>query len=159
MRGVVIVLGAAFLLAGCGGSGGSSSSSSQLSADAYRAQLVKIKQQSNQAQADVAKGLSAKTIADLRSKLDAFASESQRISDEVASLDAPKNAEAANAELAKGEHDTATATQAASAAIAKLKTPHAALAYLQSQLGNAKGGHELDDAITKLKKLGYTSGS
>jgi predicted nucleic acid-binding Zn-ribbon protein len=156
MRGVGILLGAAFLLAGCGGSGGSSS---QLSADAYRAQLVKIKQQSNQAQAQVAKGLSAKTIADLRSKLDAFASESQRISDEVASLDAPKNAEAANAELAQGEHDTATATHAASAAIAKMKTPHAALAYLQSQLGNAKGGHELDDAITKLKKLGYTSGS
>jgi len=154
MRGVVIVLGAVFLLAACGGG-----SSSQASADTYRSQLAKIKQESDQAQAQVEKGLSAKTIAELRSKLDAFASASQRISDEVAKLDAPENAAAANAELAQGEHDTATATRAASTAIAKLKTAQAALAYLQSKLGNARGAHELDDAIAKLKKLGYTSGS
>jgi predicted nucleic acid-binding Zn-ribbon protein len=154
MRGVVIVVGAVFLLAACGGGG-----SSQASAATYRSQLAKIKQQSDQAQAQVAQGLTATTIAELQSKLDAFASESQRISDEVAKLDAPENAQAANAELAKGEHDTATETSAASAAVAKMKTAKAALAYLQSQLANAKGGHELDDAISKLKKLGYTSGS
>jgi len=40
-----------------------------------------------------------------------------------------------------------------------MKTARGALGFLQSQLVNAKGGHELDGAITKLKKLGYTSGS
>ena len=154
MRGLLVVVVTVFLLAACGGGG-----SSQASADAYRSQLAKIKQQSNQAQAQVAKGLTATTVAELRSKLDAFSSASQRISDEVANLDAPDNAKAANAELAKGEHDTATETHAASAAVAKKQTVQAAVAYLQTQLGNAKGGHELDDAITKLKKLGYTSGS
>jgi predicted nucleic acid-binding Zn-ribbon protein len=156
MRGVVIVLGAVFLLAACGGGGGGNS---QASAATYRSQLAKISQQSDQAQAQVAKGLDAKTIAALQSKLDAFASASQRISDEVAKLDAPQNAQAANAELARGEHDTATATRAASAAVGKMKTTKAALAYLQSKLGNAKGAQELDAAIAKLKKLGYTSGS
>jgi cytochrome c556 len=154
MRGLIVVVATVLLLAACGGG-----SSSQASADAYRAQLAKIKQQSDQAQAQVAKGLSAKTVAELRNRLDAFASASQRISNEVAALDAPDNAKAANSELAKGEHDTATATRAASAAVAKMKTAQAAVSYLQTQLGNAKGGHELDDAITKLKKLGYTSGS
>ncbi|HJQ73700.1 MAG TPA: hypothetical protein VJ814_02350 [Gaiellaceae bacterium] len=159
MRGVAILVGVVFLLAACGGSGSGTTTSAHLSAAEYRAQLVKIQQQSNQAQAEVAQGLSAKTVAELRSRLDAFAASSQRISHEVANLAAPENATAANAELAKGEHDTATATRAAAAAVAKMKTVHAAVAYLQHQLGNAKGGHELDEAVTKLKQLGYTSGS
>jgi hypothetical protein len=99
--GVVIVVAVVLLLAGCGGS------SSRLSAGAYRAELAKIKQQSNSAQAQVAQGLQAKTVAELRQRLDAFAAASQRIGDEVAKLKAPKNAEAANAELAQGERETA----------------------------------------------------
>ena len=150
--GVVIVVAVVLLLAACGGS-------SRLSAGAHRAQLAKVKQQSNSAQAQVAQGLQAKTVAELRQRLDTFAAASQRIGDEVAKLKAPKNAEAANAELAQGERDTAQATRAASAAIAKLKTPKAGLAYLQKSLGNAKGAHELGDAVTKLTTLGYTSRS
>jgi hypothetical protein len=30
---------------------------------------------------------------------------------------------------------------------------------LQSSLGNAKGAHELDAALSELKALGYTKGS
>ncbi|HEY3463365.1 MAG TPA: hypothetical protein VGK62_07975 [Gaiellaceae bacterium] len=150
--GVFVIVAVVLLVAACGGG-------SRLSADAYRAQLTKIQQQSNDAQGEVAKGLQAKTVAELRRRLDAFAASSRHIGDEVAKLEAPKNAEAANAELAQGERDTAAATTAASAHVAKLKTPKAALAYLQKSLGNAKGAHELDDAVAKLKKLGYTSGS
>ena len=155
MRGVALCIAACavLLLAACGGG------SSRLSADAYRSELAKVKQKSDSAQAAVAQGLQAKTIAELRQRLDAFAAASDRIGDEVAKLKAPKDAESANAELAQGERDTARATRAASAAIAKLKTPQAALAYLQHSLGNAKGAHELYDAVAKLKKLGYTSGS
>ena len=150
--GVFVVVAVALLLAACGGS-------SRLSPDGYRAQLARIQRQTNVAQGEVAKGLQAKTVAELRRRLDAFAAASRHIGDEVAKLKAPANAEAANAELAQGERDTATATTAASAKVAKLKTPKAALAYLQKSLGNAKGAHELDDAVAKLKKLGYTSGS
>lgn len=152
--GVFVIVAVALLLAACGGSG-----SSRLSASEYRAQLAKIKQQSAQAQAQVAQGLHAKTVADLHKRLEAFAAASNRMGDEVAKLKAPSDAEAANAELAQGEHDTAAATRAAAAAVARLKTPRAALALLEHSLGNDKGAHELDSALAKLKTLGYTSGS
>jgi hypothetical protein len=143
---------AAIVLVGCGGSG-------RLSKSDYRAKLTTIGHEANQAQTEVEKGLSAKTIGELHARLVAFADASQRLGDEVAALKTPKDAEAANAELARGEHDTARATRAAAAAITSLKTPKRALAYLQTSLGNAKGAHELDDAIAKLKKLGYAKGS
>ena len=144
---------AASIVAGCGGGGG------RLSKSAYRAKLTTLGHEANRAQTDVEKGLSAKTIGELHARLVAFADASQRLGDEVAALKAPKDADAANAELARGEHDTARATRAAAAAITKLKTPKRAIAYLQTSLGNAKGAHELDDALAKLKKLGYAKGS
>ena len=138
--------------AGCGGS-------SRLSASAYRTRIATLSHEADAAQGRVEKGLNAKSVARIRSLLTAFASDSDRLGDEVAALKPPKDAAAANAELARGEHDTATATRTAVAQLAKFKTPAAALQYLQHSLGNAKGAHELDDAIAKLKKLGYTSGS
>jgi hypothetical protein len=142
------------LLAACGGGGNSGTSASE-----YRVQLKKVAAQSAQAQAQVAAGLHAKTVSALQKRLDAFAASSQRIGDEVAKLAVPTNAKAANAELAKGEDDTASATRAAAVAVGKLKTPKAALAYLQQSLGNEKGAQELDAGLAKLKKLGYTTGS
>jgi hypothetical protein len=139
-------------VAGCGGSG-------RLSKSDYRAKLAAISKEADRAQSDVEQGLHAKTVSELRQRLVAFAAASRRLSGEVAELKAPKNAEAANAELATGEQDTARATQAAAAAVAKMKTPAAAIGYLEHSLANAKGAHELDDALAKLKKLGYTSGS
>jgi cytochrome c556 len=153
---VCIAAVAVLLLAACGGGG---NSSSQLSPAAYRAQLAKIKQQSARAQAQVAQGLQAKRVAELRHRLVAFAASTQHIGDEVANLHPPKNAEAANTELARGLHDTARATRAASKQIASLHTPQAAISYLEHSLGNAKGAHEVDHALAKLKSLGYTTGS
>jgi hypothetical protein len=143
---------ATIALAGCGGGGGGGS----LSKSDYRAKLQAIGHEAQQAQTDVQKGLSAKTVPELHARLLAFAATSQHLGDEVAALKPPKDAEAANAELANGEHDSATAIRAAAAAIQNLKTPQAVIAYLQKSLSNAKGAHELDDALTKLKKMGYT---
>jgi hypothetical protein len=140
------------LVAGCGGGG-------RLSKSDYKAKLAAISHEADRAQAGVEQGLKATTVPALQARLVAFATASKRIGDEVGKLKAPKDAESANAELAQGEHDTAQATEAAAAGIAKLKTPKAAITYLQTQLGNAKGGRELDDALTKLKQLGYTTGS
>ena len=148
-----IVAVAVLLLAGCGGSGGSP----RLSASAYRAKLTQIKQEAATAQANVAKGLQAKSLAELQQKLDAFASDTQRIGDEVAKLNPPQDAEAANTELAAGLHETARATKVASTKIAGLHTPTEAIAYLESSPANAKGARQVDEALTKLKKLGYAS--
>jgi hypothetical protein len=146
---------ATIALAGCGGSSGGGT----LSKSDYRTKLRALGHEAQQAQADVQKGLSARTVAELHTRLLAFAATSQHLGDEVAALKPPKDAEAANAELANGEHDSARAIRTAAAAIQNLKTPQAVIAYLQKSLGNAKGAHELNDALTKLKNLGYTTGS
>ena len=142
----------ALVLAACGGS-------SRLSASAYRTELAKIGKQANEAQAQVEKGLSAKSVAELRARLSAFANADDRLGDEVSRLKPPKNAQAANAELARGEHDTASATRSAVAKVAKMKNVKEALGFLNRSLGNANGAHELDHALSELRKLGYAKGS
>jgi hypothetical protein len=146
-------------LAACGGSGGGNTTSTRLSATAYRAKLVKIKAEAAKAQSDVGKGLQAKTVPELKQRIDEFAAATQRIGDEVAGLNAPQNAEAANAELAQGLQDIAAATRAASEKIATLQNPKAAISYLRHAEGPAKGAREVATALATLQKLGYTTGS
>jgi hypothetical protein len=154
VRGVALCSAAfaVLLLAACGGG-------SRLSQDAYRTKLAQLKQEAASAQAGVAKGLQAKTLAELRGRLDAFAETTQRIGDEVAKLEPPANAEAANTELAAGLHETARATRDASKQITGLHTPREAISYLEHSPLNKKGAHQVDEALTRLKQLGYTSGS
>lgn len=140
------------LVAGCGGS-------SRLSPSAYRVKLAAIGREANQAQAQVEKGLRAQNVAEIRTRLSTFANAAQKLGDEVAALKPPKNAEAANTLLARGEHDTASATRAALPQLAKLTSVKAALSFLNKSQGNTNGGHELDQALAELKKLGYASGS
>ena len=154
MRGVALCIAACavLLLTACGGG-------SRLSQSAYRTKLAQVKQEAASAQASVALGLQAKTLAELRGRLDAFAESTQRISDEVAKLKPPQNAEAANTELADGLHETARATRDASKAVAGLHTPREAITYLEQSPLNKKGARQVDEALTRLKQLGYTSGS
>ena len=154
MRGVALCIAACavLLLAACGGG-------SRLSQDAYRTKLAQVKQEAASAQTSVAKGLQAKTLAELRGRLDAFADSTQRIGDEVANLKPPQNAEAANTELADGLHETARATRDASKQITSLHTPREAISYLEHSSLNKKGARQVDEALSKLQQLGYTSGS
>ena len=140
------------LLGGCGGG------SNRLSAKDYRSRLATIGQEANKAQADVEKGLHATSVADLGGILENFADADQRLGDEVSALKPPKDAEAANAELAQGEHDLADEARSAAVALANIKTPKAALALLNTRLQGAKGAQELDHGLTELKKKGYTKG-
>lgn len=151
LGGIALLLLLAFV-AGCGGS-------SRLTPSAYRAKLASIGREANTAQAQVEKGLHAKSVAEIRTRLSTFANTAQKLGDEVAALKPPKNAEAANALLARGEHDTASATRAVLPQLAKLKSVKAALSFLNKSQGNAKGGRELDQALTELKKMGYAKGS
>jgi hypothetical protein len=149
--GIALLLSLA-LLGGCGGS-------SRLSSSAYRAKLATIGREANEAQTQVERGLHAKSVAEIRTRLSTFANATQKLGDEAAALKPPKNAEAANALLARGEHDTASATRAVLPQLAKLKSVRAALSFLNKSQGNTKGGRELDQALAELKKMGYTKGS
>ncbi len=167
MRGGILGIAAVavLLLAACGGSGGgggtsgATSSGTQLSAAQYRAHIAKIKVEAASAQAHVGAGLQAKSVDDLKKTVDAFAAATQRISDEVAALNPPQNAAAANTKLAQGLHDIAAATRAASAKIATMKTAQEAISYLEHTQGPVKGSHEVGAALAELKQLGYTTGS
>jgi hypothetical protein len=154
VRGGILCIAAlaVLLLAACGGG-------SRLSQSAYRTKLAQIRQEAASAQASVARGLQAKTLAELRGRLDAFADSTQRIGDEVAKLNPPENAEAANTELADGLHETARATHDASKAVAGLHTPREAISYLEQSPLNKKGARQVDEALARLQQLGYTSGS
>jgi hypothetical protein len=136
-----------FFLAGCGGS-------SRLSASAYRARLATLAKESDAAQRTVEKGFQATSVPQLTKVLQSFAPVEKRIGDEVAALKPPKDAEPANTELVNGYHDTASEVQALVPKVQKMTTAKAAIAFLQKS-SQTKGGRELDDALTKLKKLGY----
>ena len=156
MRGGVLCIAAfaVLLLAACGGG-----SSSRLTAAQYRAKMTKIEAEAASAASNVALGLQAKSVAELRQRIDAFSATTQRIGDEVAKLKPPQNAEAANTQLAQGLHETARATHIQSGKIASLHTAQEAIAYLQSTAGNQQGADDVNKAFAKLRKLGYTSGS
>jgi hypothetical protein len=139
---------------GSGGGGTGGGSSSRLSASAYRAQLKTIAKESNTAQHAVEKGFRASSVPQLVTVLTAFGTTEKRIGDEVAALNPPTNAEAANTELAKGQQDTASEIQTLLPKIRKMPSAQAAIAYL-SKKSTTKGGHEIDQALAKLKQLGY----
>jgi len=163
-RGILVIAPfLALLLAACGSSGGSGNSTStqqkRLTPALYRAQVAIIKREADKAQTDVAQGLQAKSVTELKQRIDAFAAATQRIGDEVAALNPPQNAAAANAQLAQGLHDIATGTSAVSSKIANLKSVGAAIAYIEHAKGPVKGGREVSKALTTLQKLGYTTGT
>jgi hypothetical protein len=144
------------LVSACGGSGSGESGggSSRLSASAYRAHLKTIAKESDKAQHAVEKGFRATSVPQLVTVLTAFGAAEKRIGDQVATLKPPTNTEAANTELAKGQHDTASEVQALLPKIQKMPSAQAAIAYLGKK-STTTGGHEIDEALAKLKQLGY----
>src|SRR4051812_34062241 len=93
------------LVSACGGG-------SRLSASDYRAQLETLAKESDAAQHAVEKGFQATSVPQLVKALSVFGAAEKRIGDEVAALKPPKDAEAANTELANGQYDTASEVQA-----------------------------------------------
>lgn len=144
------------LVSACGSGGGGTGGGtySNLYASAYRAHLKTIAKESNTAQHAVEKGFRASSVPQLVTVLTAFGTAEKRIGDEVAGLSPPTNAEVANTELAKGQQDTASEIQALLPKIMKMTSAQAAIAYL-SKKSTTKGGHEIDQALAKLKQLGY----
>jgi hypothetical protein len=149
---VLVSCGFAAGLAGCGGG-------TEVSKAEYRSELAKISSQADAAHSDVQRTApTAKTVADVQQVLRRFAAAEDRIGDEVAKLKTPSDAKAANAELARGEHDDADEIRALLPKLAKFDSIPQVYAYLQ-RVSRTKGGQEEDAALAKLKKLGYTGGS
>jgi hypothetical protein len=135
------------VVSACGGSG-------RLSASAYRAHLKTIAKESDAAQHAVEDGFRATSVPQLVKVLSVFGAAEKRIGDEVAALKPPKDAETANAELANGQHNTASEVRALLPKIKKMPSAKAAIAYL-SKTPTTKGGREVDQVLAMLRNLGY----
>jgi hypothetical protein len=157
--GLIVLLGALALGAsGCGGSSGGGSG--RLSDDDYRARLRTINGEVTKATSSVTQAAaSATSVSALRDALSKYADAEKRFADEVAKLNPPKKAEAANALLARGFRDTAAQIRALLPKLGSATTPRAALALLQAAQKQITGGRELDRAVAELRRLGYSTGS
>jgi hypothetical protein len=140
------------LVAACGGT-------SRLSAGAYKAKLATVATQADKAQHEVERALQAKTVAAIHTRLGAFATADDRLGDQIAALKPPADAEEANTALAKAEHEMAATVRSLLPRVAQANSAKAALALLQSDKRAAAAGQALDNALSRLKKLGYTNGS
>lgn len=137
-----------FSLAACGGTG-------TLSSATYRTRLAQIATQADKAQTDAENGLHAKTLDQLRITLTTFARTDGKIFNELASLHPPSNAVAANAALARAEHDQADMIRALLPRITHANSVRAAIVLLQADPRAAADGRELDSALAQLRKFGY----
>lgn len=121
--------------------------------------MAAVLKQVGTAHDDLARGAAqATSIAQVQAVLRRYARTEQRIGDDVSKLKAPANAETANAQLARGQHDEAAQIQVLVPVLVKYKTVRDAFAYLQT-VGHTKGGREQVAAFAKLKKLGYATSS
>jgi hypothetical protein len=146
------VLGLGVIAAtGCGGG------SERLSATEYRTQLDHLGERAREAQEELARGLTATSVAQLEGILAEFAQEEQAIAQEVAGLDPPKAAEDANAQLAIAQHRFAAAFVDVLPTLEAARTVEAARAKLRRSEEFAVAGQQVDHAISVLKKLGYMS--
>ena len=150
---VTLLLGAALGVGACGGSG-----PKPLSPAAYRGHLAALEREDNAAHRPMDKLPRARSVAQMRAGMSAFAAGEQKIGDQVAALRPPTNAVHANAQLAKGFHDTATEVKALLPRLATAKTPKDAFKVLATMGPSTPGGRELDTALGQLKKLGYARG-
>jgi hypothetical protein len=149
-----LTLTAAFALGACGNE---KSGGDRLSAEAYRTRLAAVERQVEKAYPNLERGLKAATVSGIRAGLTPFAAAQQRAAETLAELQPPKNAERANKQLAHGADRLANEVRAT---VAKLKTttdPNQARKLVSSRLDNASGPRELDQALGKLNKLGYTT--
>jgi hypothetical protein len=147
---VTLMLCIAVGLSACGGSG-------RLSAADYKNQLAAFGRQDDKVHAKVDNLPHSKTVADMKAGLAAFAAGERRLGTEVAALNPPKNAETANAALAKGFTDTATEMKQVLAALGSASSPKQALGVIGRFGPKMNGGKELDAALAKLNKLGYAN--
>jgi hypothetical protein len=159
----------AVVTAGCGSSGSSTAgatvqptptpTTSPLTATAYRLHLHQVAQEENAAQHRVEQAFHAHSVAQVRADLTTFAADQRQAAQQLAALTPPADASAANADLAQAFNDNAGAIQTLLTRLPGAKTVKQALAMVQRDQAAQRVGQEIDSALAKLKKLGYTSGS
>jgi hypothetical protein len=132
---------------------------SALTPAAYRQALQRIAREENRAQHHVAQAFHARTVAQIRAALTLFAGDQRHAAHRLTAFTPPANAVAANSHLARAFNDNATAIATLLTKLANAKNVKNATAIIQSDQAAQQVGREIDTALAKLKRLGYTTGS
>lgn len=144
-------------LAACGDDDAqTTTTAARLSKAAYTAKLAAIGKDQDRVHADVEKAFRAKTVAEIKTRLSAFADAEDAMGRTVAAIVPPADAATANAQLAAGARELAGQIRATVATLDEAATPAAALKAVDARLGKASGAAKLDAALSKLNRLGYT---
>jgi hypothetical protein len=130
-----------------------------LTAVAYRQALHQVAREENRAQHGVARAFQAHTVAQIRAALTTFAADQRDAAHRLTAITPPANAVNANTQLARAFGDNATTIDTLLTKLANATSVKQAIAIIQSDQTAQQIGHEIDTALAKLKRLGYTSGS
>ncbi len=157
----------ALLAAGCGSSGSSPAStpptirpaSAPLSAAAYRNDLHQVAQEEGAAQHHVQQAFHAHTVTQIRAALATFAADQRHAATRLTALTPPADAVAANTQLARAFTANATAIKALLTKLNAAKTVKQSLSTIQRDQAAQRVGEQIDAALAKLRRLGYTSGT
>jgi hypothetical protein len=141
----------------CVAAGAASSADAALTPKQYKAKLQAIAAESNKSQSVIGQGLGSKKMPALLVALGQFAKLEDHLGNEVSALSPPANAVAPNKQLAKGLHDIASAVRGVVVKLKGVTSITKATAILNKDTNGTKAGAEVDDALTKLRKLGYAS--
>jgi hypothetical protein len=145
---LTLALTAAAGLTACGGT-------SRLSATDYKTKLEALSRQDTKVHANVDNLPKSKSVSQMKAGLAAFAAGERKLGAQVAALKPPKNAQQANAALAKGFNDTAGEMGQVLTAVGPAKTPQQALSIIGRLGPKMHAGKELDAALAQLQRLGY----
>jgi hypothetical protein len=158
--GLTAAAAAGAVFVGCGSGGASSTTTTTaMSGQQFTQFLHGLSKSEQQAQQAVGQGLHSQSVGAMQNVLTRFAADQASIADRLSSVTPPQDAESATSELEKGFADNASGIRQLMPRIANAGTTGAVLQLLNTAKGPQQAGHEIDDAIAKLKKLGYTKGS
>ena len=129
----------------------------RLSAEDYRGQLSTLGDEQGRAIGDLNQALHSQSVDAILAGLEAFAQSQDSLGDAVEDLNAPEDAEGANEQLANAAHQRADEIRAAVDELSGVTDSKEAIHLVQERLGNSEGTQALDDALSELKKLGYTN--
>jgi hypothetical protein len=118
-----------------------------------------VAQDESAAQHRVQAAFHAHTVPQVHAALATFAADQRHVAARLSALTPPADAVAANRQLAHAFDDNAAAVRSVLRKISGVSSVRQALGVIQSDKRAQRVGQEIDAALGKLKKLGYTPGS
>ena len=158
-------LACAAMVAGCSSAGSTPPPASPsaarhhaMSPSAYRQFLRTMSSREDRAHRGIDRALHSDSVTAMRKGFLDFAADQQHVSEELSSITPPGDAARANAALAQAFVANAAAMRRAASVVVHAHTPKAALASVMSAKGLQRAGQEIDAALGRLRRLGYTAG-